>query len=184
MPRLPYLTSEQLPESERGLFDEILERFGRVNNIFRVVAHSPPLLRHLLQFGVGLRHASQLDPRLRELAILTVGRLTQCTYEVVHHSALAQRLGVRPEQIERLAAWENDPAFTAQEQAVMRYATEATQQVTVSSEAFEALRTFLSAEHIVELVCNVAFYNMVVRVLVPLEVDIEDDAHDNRYKLT
>jgi uncharacterized peroxidase-related enzyme len=184
MARLPYVIQEQLPESERGLFDEILERFGRVNNIFRVVAHRPPLLRHFLQFGVGLRHATQLDPVLRELAILTVGRLAQCTYEVVHHSALAQRLGVRPEQIERLAAWESDPAFTVQERAVMRYAAEATQQVAVSSETFEALRPFLSAEHIVELVCNVAFYNMVVRVLVPLEVDIEDDAHDNRYKLT
>ena len=34
MARLPYLTPEQLLESE--LFDEILERFGRVNNIFRV----------------------------------------------------------------------------------------------------------------------------------------------------
>ena len=184
MARLPYLSQEQLPESERGLFDEILARFGRVNNIFRVVAHRPPLLRHFLQFGVGLRHATQLDPVLRELAILTVGRLAQCTYEVVHHSALAQRLGVRPEQIERLAAWESDPAFTAQERAVMRYAAEATQQVSVSSETFEALRSFLSAEHIVELVCNVAFYNMVVRVLVPLEVDLEEDAHENRYKLT
>ena len=66
----------------------------------------------------------------------------------------------------------------------MRYAAEATQQVAVSSETFEALRPFLSAEHIVELVCNVAFYNMVVRVLVPLEVDLEEDAHDNRYKFT
>jgi hypothetical protein len=31
MARLPYLTPEQLPASERGLFDEILARFGRVN---------------------------------------------------------------------------------------------------------------------------------------------------------
>jgi alkylhydroperoxidase family enzyme len=89
MARLPYLERDQLPEAERGLFDEILTRFGRVNNIFRVVAHSPPVLRHLVHFGVGLRQASQLDPRLRELAILTVGRLAQCPYEVVHHSALA-----------------------------------------------------------------------------------------------
>ena len=121
---------------------------------------------------------------LRELAILTVGRLAQCTYEVVRHSAFAQRLGVRPDQIERLAAWESDPAFTAQERAVIRYAAEATQQVTVSTETFEALRSFLSTEHIVELVCNVAFYNMVVRVLVPVEVNLEEDAHDSRYKLT
>jgi uncharacterized peroxidase-related enzyme len=184
MARLPYCDRDQLPESERGLFDEILAQFGRVNNIFRVVAHCPPLLRHLVQFGVGLRQASQLDPRLRELAILTVGRLTQCTYEVVHHRALAQRLGVRPEQLERLAAWDSDPAFTVAERAVMRYATEATQQVTVSPATFEALRQVLSTEHLVELVCHVAFYNMVVRVLVPLEVDLEADAHDNRYRLS
>jgi uncharacterized peroxidase-related enzyme len=184
MARLPYVTPEQLPESERDLFDDLLERFGRVNNIFRVIAHSPPILRRLLPLGAALRHATQLDPVLRELAILTVGRLTQCTYEVVHHSALAQRLGVRPDQIERLAAWESDPAFTAQERAVIRYAAEATQQVTVSTETFEALRSFLSTEHIVELVCNVAFYNMVVRVLIPLEVDLEEDAHVSRYKLT
>jgi hypothetical protein len=66
MARLPYVTSEQLPESERGRFDEILARFGRINNIFRVVAHRPPLLRHYLQFGVGLRHVTLLDPVLRE----------------------------------------------------------------------------------------------------------------------
>jgi uncharacterized peroxidase-related enzyme len=183
MVRLPYLERDQLPEHERGLFDDILAQFGRVNNIFRVVAHSPPLLRHLVQFGVGLRHASQLDPCLRELAILTVGRLTRCTYEVVHHSGLAQRLGGRPEQIARLADWESDPAFSAEERAVIRYAAEATQQVTVSPSTFAAVRRVLSAEHLVELVCHVAFYNMVVRVLMPLEVDLEEDAQDNRYRL-
>jgi uncharacterized peroxidase-related enzyme len=183
MARLPYVTREQLPESERDLFDHIEQQFGRLNNIFRIVAHQPLLLRRLLHMAEGLRHATRLDPRLRELAILTVGRLTQCAYESVHHGALAQRLGVRLEQIERLAAWESDPVFTAQERAVIGYAAEATQPVTVSAPTFEALREFLDAEQIMELVLNVAFYNMVVRVLVPLEVDLESDAHENRYKL-
>jgi uncharacterized peroxidase-related enzyme len=183
MARLPYVTQEQLPESERDLFEQIEAQFGRLNNIFRMLAYHPLLLRRLLHLAEGLRHATGLDPRLRELAILTVGRLTQCTYELVHHGALAQRLGVHPEQIERLAAWENDPAFTAQERAVIRYAAEATQSVTVSTRTFDALRDFLDAEQIIELGLNVAFYNMIVRVLVPLEVDLETDAHENRYKL-
>jgi hypothetical protein len=63
MARLPYVTPEQLPESERDLFDGLLERFGRVNNIFRVIAHSPPILRRLLPLGAALRHATQ--PRSR-----------------------------------------------------------------------------------------------------------------------
>jgi alkylhydroperoxidase family enzyme len=83
-----------------------------------------------------------------------------------------------------LAAWESDSAFSAAERAVMRYAAEATQQVTVSSATFEALRSVLSPEHLVELVCQVAFYNMVVRVLVPLDVELEEDAQDNRYQFS
>jgi uncharacterized peroxidase-related enzyme len=183
MARLAYLTQDQLPAHERPLFDEIEARFGRLNNIFRILAHHPILLRQVMDFGVALRHETRLDPVLRELAILTVGRLTHCDYESTHHGALALRIGVRPEQLERLAAWEGDPIFTARERAVMRYAAEATQQVTVSTATFEALRTFLDDQQLLELVLNVAFYNMVVRVLVPLEVELEPDAHENRYRL-
>jgi alkylhydroperoxidase family enzyme len=126
---------------------------------------------------------ARLGPVLRELAILTVERLTHCDDESTHHGALALRIGVRPEQLERLADCEHDPAFTAHERAVIRYAAEATQQVTVSSATFEALREFLDDQQLLEPVLNVAFYNMVVRIQVPLEVELEPDAHENRYRL-
>lgn len=104
MARLAYLTQDQLPAHERPLFNEIEARFGRLNNIFRILAYHPILLRQVMDFGVALRHETRLDPVLRELAILTVGRLTHCDYESTHHGALALRIGVRPEQLERLAA--------------------------------------------------------------------------------
>jgi uncharacterized peroxidase-related enzyme len=181
--RLPYLSRDQLPEHEPRLFDDIQERFGRLNNIFRILAHQLLLLRHVIDCGLALRHETRLDPVLRELAILTVGRLTHCDYESTHHRALAARLGVRADQLERLEAWEPDPAFNKHERAVIRYAAEATQQITVASQTFDALQGFLDAQQILELVLNVAFYNMVVRVLVPLEVELESDAHENRYRL-
>jgi uncharacterized peroxidase-related enzyme len=174
--RLPYLNREQLPESERDIFDDLIRQRGAVGNIFRVAAHSPLLLRRMLHFSDGLRNRTRLDPRLRELAIMTVGRLTGCEYEYVHHQALARRVGVRPEQVERLAAWDTDPAFNEQERAVIRYATEVTQHVRVSDATFDALRGFLDPEQIVELTLNVGFYNMVVRFLLPLQVDVEPEA--------
>jgi len=122
-----------------------------------MLAHHPLLLRRLLQMSDGLRHGTRLDPRLRELAILIVGRLTQCNYELVHHGALALRLGMRPEQIARLADWESDAAFHEQERAIIRYAAEAAQPVAVSNAAFDALRDFLDQEQILELVLNVAW---------------------------
>jgi alkylhydroperoxidase family enzyme len=81
-----------------------------------------------------------------------------------------------PEQVERLAEWETDPAFNDQERAVIRYATEVTQQVRVSDATFQALGDFLDDEQIVELTLNTGFYNMVVRFLLPMQVDLEPDA--------
>jgi uncharacterized peroxidase-related enzyme len=179
MARLPYLDRDQLPELERDVFDQLLSQRGQVNNIFRIAAHSPLLLRRMLYFSDGLRNRTRLDPRLRELAIMTVGRLTNCDYEYIHHQAFAKRVGVRPEQVERLATWETDPAFNEQERAVIRYATEVTQNVRVADATFEALRKFFDNEQIVELTLNTAFYNMVVRFLLPMQVDLEPDARQH-----
>lgn len=184
MARLPYVDREDLPESERDIYDDMMERFGRLHNVRRALAHSPGLLRALeLQGGEVIRRHTRLDPIWRELAILTVGRLTQCVYASVHHQGIAQRVGVRPEQLDRLEAWERASAFTDQERAVIRYATEATQHVRVSDATFEALRRFLDAEQLVQLVLVVGHFNMVVRILLPLEIELESDAHVSRYHL-
>lgn len=179
MARLPYLDRDQLPEMERDIFDNLLAQRGSIGNIFRTVAHSPLLLRRMLYSSDGLRNRTRLDRRFRELAILTVGRLTNAEYEYVHHQRLAKSVGVRQEQLDRLAAWETGPAFNEQERAVIRYATEVTQNVKVADATFDALRKFLDSEQIVELTLNTGFYNMVVRFLVPMQVELEPGAREH-----
>jgi alkylhydroperoxidase family enzyme len=179
MARLPYLDRDQLPEMERDIFDNLLAQRGSIGNIFRTVAHSPLLLRRMLYFSDGLRNRTRLDRRFRELAILTVGRLTNAEYEYIHHQRLAKSVGVRQEQLDRLAAWDTDPAFNEHERAVIRYATEITQNVKVADATFDALRQFLDNEQIVELTLNIGFYNMVVRFLVPMQVDLEPGAREH-----
>ena len=120
-----------------------------------------------------LRNHTELDPRLRELALMTVGRIAGSEYEFVHHWNIALGVGVRREQLEQLADFERSSVFNEHERAVMRYAAEATTNVKVSDATFEALRGFLDNRRILELVQNVAYYNMVVRILVPLGVELE-----------
>ena len=176
MALVSYVSKDEAAEKVRPVLEGMEKKLGSVPNVFRVMAHSPLLLRRMLYFSDGLRNRTRLDPRLRELAIMTVGRLTECEYEYVHHQAFARRVGVRPEQVERLATWETDPAFNEQERAVIRYATEVTQNVRVSDATFDALRKFLDTEQIVELTLNTGFYNMVVRFLLPMQVDLEPEA--------
>ncbi len=174
MARVPYLTREDLPEADRQIFDNLVaERKQPVGNIFRTLAHTPNLLRRFLALGGELRNGTALDPKLRELALLTIGRLTSAKYEFVHHWNLALRVGVEHAKLEALADFERSPAFNDQERAVMRYAAEATTNVKVSDATWNALKGFLDTRRLMELVQNVAFYNMVVRVLVPCGVELE-----------
>jgi alkylhydroperoxidase family enzyme len=172
--RVPYLNREDLPEADRVIFDNLAaERGGTIGNIFRALAHTPNLLRRFLALGGELRNKTALDPKLRELAIVTVGRLTDAQYEFVHHWNIARAVGVPREQLDALADFEKSPHFSDNERAVIRYTVEATNNVRVSDATWNALKSFLDTRRIMELVQNVAFYNMVVRILVPVGVELE-----------
>jgi alkylhydroperoxidase family enzyme len=178
--RVPYLNREDLAEADRVIFDNLAaERGGTVGNIFRALAHTPNLLRRFLRLGGELRNKTALDPKLRELAIVTVGRLTDAQYEFVHHWNIARRVGFTREQLEALADFEKSAQFNEHERAVIRYAVEATINVRVSDATWNALKSFLDTRRIMELVQNVAFYNMVVRILVPVGVELEPGTTKN-----
>ena len=178
--RLPYLTRNDLPEADRGIWDDFVKvRGSEPGHIHRTVANAPNLLRRFVDLANELRGGTQLEPKLRELALMTVGRITGAEYEFVHHWNMSLRLGVKREQLEHLADFESAAVFNDQERAVMRYAAEATHNVKVSEATFNALRGFLDNRRIMELVMNVAFYNAVARVIVPCGVELEAGATRN-----
>ena len=180
MARLPYVTREDLAEDERTVFDEFeRERGTPPGHIHRAIANAPNLLRRFSTLALELRNHTRLDPRLRELALMTVGRIAGAEYEFVHHWNIALGVGVRRDQLEQLAEFERSSVFTRQERAVMRYAAEVTTGIKVSDRTFDALREFLDNRRIMELAMNVAFYNAVVRIIVPLGVELEPETHKN-----
>jgi alkylhydroperoxidase family enzyme len=175
--RLPYLTRNDLLEADREIWDNFVKSRGtQPGHIHRTVANASNLLRRFVALADELRNGTELDPKLRELALMTVGRITGAEYEFVHHWNISLRVGVRREQLEQLADYAASPVFNAEERAVMRYAEEATRNVRVSELTFDALRGFLNNRRVMELVMNVAFYNSVARIIVPCEIELEEGA--------
>jgi uncharacterized peroxidase-related enzyme len=170
---VPFLDREDLRPEDRDIYDRIAAGRGSVSRLFRVLAHTPGLLRRLADYSAGLRTMLKLDPALRELATMTVALVTGVDYEFTHHWAIAQRAGVPAQKLAALADYERSPLFTEQERAVIRYSAECTRAVRVSDDTFAALRASLDTERIVELVQVVAYYNMVSRILEPLGVELE-----------
>jgi alkylhydroperoxidase family enzyme len=173
MARIPYVTRETIPDGRADLYDRLLaERGPNPENIFLAMANAPALTEAVLGMATALRKQTALPKMFRELAVVTVGLETDASYEVVHHRNAALAAGVRREQLDRLRDFETADYFSEQERAVIRLAKEVTVGGKASDATWEAV-AFLGERQRLELVMTIGWYNCVVRILLPLQIDIE-----------
>ena len=172
MARIPYPDPSQSPESVR----EALAGLPQLN-IFRMLAHAETALRPFLRFGGAVLTELQLDPKLRELAILQVAAQAGARYEWVQHAAIARHLGVTDEQIAAVQQGElTATSLNETERAVLQFAAEVLEGPRVSDPTFAAVSERLSSREIVELLLTVGEYLMLARVMTTLELEIDDAA--------
>jgi alkylhydroperoxidase family enzyme len=175
MARVPYPERDDYPSAYLAAYDRMLrERGDPPLHVFVALANIPNLLDPLLTFTREMREGAVIEARLRELAIMTVALATGATYEFNHHWNAALTAGLRREQLEQLPDAETSDAFDDKERAVVRYAREATLSLEVSDETWAALRSQFSERETMDVVMAVAWYNAVARVLLPLEIELED----------
>jgi alkylhydroperoxidase family enzyme len=170
MARVPYLSESDLAESDRSLL-------SRPINLFRALANSPDALRRHSAFGAWIRHECELDPRLRELAILQVGYLTASPYEWSHHIKIGHDFGVSDEDVAALIADTagQEHGLGELESAVLAAARQITTDMHMADETWAFLHERLGKARLVDLVMVVSFYNAVVRILGTLQIDVEPD---------
>ena len=176
MARLPFRSAAEVSAEQPNILRRLERERGSVPNVYRVLAHAPGLADAFRTVSLALRNDSLVDPRLRELAILTVAHSAPSHYEFAHHRPMALAVGVRAEQIDALDDWENAAVFSDAERAVIRYAREATVALEVSDTTWDALVAHLSSsQQQLEIVLQVAWYNASARIMVPLRIDLEDE---------
>ena len=172
MARVPYPSKDDLPESERHIYER-MERERGIGHIWLALANAPKILDPIMSLAGALRNDTAFDKRFRELGVLMVGLVTRSDYEFDHHWNAALQAGVRREQLENLAQFETSPLFDDAERAVLRYAREATESGIVSDATWGALRRHFDTRQAMEVVLTVAWYNCVVRILLPLQIEHE-----------
>ena len=116
---------------------------------------------------------SALDPRLRELAVLTLMDRLNCKYGFVRHIDIAERTGISREQIDNIAAYQTSELFSDDDKLIIRYAEELTQKGQVDDGLFQQVRALIGQDNILDLTAATAFWNMMARNLNALQVDLE-----------
>jgi AhpD family alkylhydroperoxidase len=174
MSRVPYLSRETAVE-DGPLWDRLeVERKMPTANIFRALANAPVLLDAFLSYANALRDGSALSPKLRELAVLTVGHTTDSEYEIAHHQSHGRKAGIRQEQLAAVPDFATSDLFDDAERAVMALAKESTEKVQVSDATWAAAAEHLDERQLVELTLTIAWYNSGVRIMGLLDIELED----------
>ncbi len=174
--RIPRWTP-QAATREPELLDTIrARRGGKFINLDLALLWSEPLARGWNAYVGAVRRELTVSPRLKEIAICVVARLTGAEYEFTHHCPEYVRAGGDERLRGHLADPDkavNDSAFSDDERLAMRYASAMTRTIEVPDALFEEIRARFSPTEIVELTAAIATYNMVARFLVALEVPKE-----------
>lgn len=168
MPRLPYPDVDRLPGAVR---ERLAERLPL--NVYRMLAHAPTLFPGWMDLGRAVLYESQLDPQLRELAILRVGRLAGSAYEVHQHRKIALAVGLTADQVEATRVGAAAPVFDARQSMVLEFTDRAVNDVRVDDATFTRCVEALGERRTIELLVTIGFYMMVVRLLENTGVEIE-----------
>jgi 4-carboxymuconolactone decarboxylase len=169
MARLSYPDPASAPEDARKL----LEAMPAKLNVFRMLLQAPTCMRGFMSLGGSILQRQQLDPRLRELAILRVAALSKAGYEWTQHVPIAKAVGATEAEVTAMEHGDVkglDPVA----RAVVRFTEECVRDVRVSDPTFAEAREHLSEQEVAELVLAIGYYMLVARWLETLGVDHEE----------
>ena len=178
MPLIPYVVPEDATREVRELLDVLPDL-----SVFRVVAQASTLFGPWLALGGAILTSLELDPLIRELAILQVACTSGCAYERRQHEAIAIGVGATDEQVTLLATpcEHRDEAamhraFTPVQRSVLAFTQQAAGPGRPSEGEVAALRAHLSDRGIVELLLVIGHYAGIALLAETVRLDPDEPA--------
>jgi len=174
MPRTPYANEGQEAAGATPVYDQLKQGFGMVPNLVKLLGHSGPATEGLGTLLDIYFNRLSIDPKIREIAYLTVARHNGCAYCQGHHTPLGKQAGLTDEQIGQLdpSGFESE-AFTPAERAVIRFAYETSADVVASDAAVDELGSHFDHAQIAEIAFVVAAGNFIQRIGRNLGAELE-----------
>ncbi len=167
MALIPYADPETAPASMREALNVV-----PALNVFRMLANTEAGFWPYVDYNAALLARLELDPVIRELAILRVAALDRCDYERTHHEGIAARVGAGEERIARAV----DP--TAPGEGLEGLVYEVVAGIVAANraprEAVLELNERLGPGQVVELMMAVTHYHGLAALVASVEMEVEE----------
>jgi 4-carboxymuconolactone decarboxylase len=164
--RFKPLTSEELTPEQKIMVDDLLAGSrGALSGPFNALLRSPEMGNHAQKLGEYVRFKTSVPKRLNEMAILMTARFWSSQYEWYAHEKLAREAGLAAEVIEDLHAGRRPARLAPDEAVVYDFCAELRDRRRVSDATFAAAVKLLGEKGIIDLIANMAYYDLVSMVL-------------------
>jgi 4-carboxymuconolactone decarboxylase len=163
MARVPALTRESVPESQRVAFDKLVEERGEIpaSGPGSVMLNAPEVAQRALELASYLRSETSLTPRIRELGMLMAARENDCQYIWNAHAPLARSAGLADDIVDSLRDKKELPGLAPDEAAVVSYGREFFRTHRVSQATFDAALAQFGVLGLTELTNLMGCYAML-----------------------
>jgi len=177
MARLPIATRDSVPEAQKALFDELVQRMGAVPRYGpgSVMVHIPEAHRWATGLNDYLRNQSSLSKKVQELAMLVTARALDCQHIWNAHAASARQAGVRDALVDALRDRQALPELAPDEAAVVHYGREFFRTHRVSAGAFQAALEQFGRQGVVELSLIMGNYSLLALLINAFDTDLPPD---------
>ncbi len=148
-------------------------------NIYKTLAHHPPLYERWSALGRYLLDGSTLPARDREIVILRMGWLCQSPYEWSQHARIAKASAhMNDAEVQRIAAGADAAGWSDFERTLIRMVDELRYDTQISDSTWEALRARYSLEQSIDALYTAGQYQLVSMALNSLGVQLDGELAD------
>src|SRR3989338_5573505 len=178
MARIPYFDTSKAT----GRAAKTYEKLPNLN-ILGMLGHWGDMIDGFIKLGNEILIHGDLDPVLREIAIVRTGVLRGSTYEVYQHEEISRKIGMSEELIKEMNEGAEAKVFDETQRQVMRFTDDVVKNTRASDATFNPLAEKLGYKQLQELIITIGFYTLVSNFLETFDVDIEDPGHKSGVKL-
>ena len=179
MARGPFIQRDDLPESQQPIYDQIAKTRGQVSNVFSAFLNNPSAAEAVTSVGEYVRYKANLDPKVRETAILTTSKELQNDYEWAQHEPVAKKVGVRDQVIDSILSGKGPMGLPAKEGIFIQATRELIRNSNMTPRTYQALDHLLGTELTIDFIVTVGYYSMLSKIISSLDVDLDDGIHLN-----
>ena len=173
--RVPYMTRDNLPESQRHIYDEMAKSRGvtKIGRNFEALMNSPEATARVMAVGTYLRFQSELPAATRELVTITVANEMDCEFEWIAHEKLAQKAGVSDSSIAAIRNRTAPDGLPPEEAILVRYVLELMRHHRMTDDIYNAVLAQLGTKSLIDLTLLTGYYSMLALAFLALDIQWE-----------